>query len=151
MEEKINDAMAERKQFTKQQAVDNWWMCFYGARVNKRGRSKCNTRHGNRHENHRATWNTRKTQSTWRKPLSGITSKTNRKGRWENQKRKKVSPYSVSLCSTIRNKSTNSRTKGGNKKTSKTIEGLNSIIEFRRPGRKLRRRHWWISSSPRHL
>ena len=71
------------KQFTRQQAVNNWWIRFYGARtrmwastqagwqvgerasgqacrqagerVNKRGRSKWNTRHGNRHENHRVS------------------------------------------------------------------------------------------------
>ena len=115
--------MAERKQFTKQQAVDNWWICFYGARtrmwastqagrqvgvrasgqacrqagerVNKRGRSKCNTRHGNRHENHRATWNIRKTQSTRRKPLLGQVTSKKIGTRWSRGWRSKLAAARV--------------------------------------------------------
>ena len=162
------------------------------------------------------TWDTRKTQSTWRKPLLGqVTSKNNKReietrwkleqdgnwnkmeigtrwklkqeGNWSKTTKerkwhirglgykhegKRASRRTRSWANrqegkrtgkqvgggTIRNKFTNSRTEGGNKKTSKTIEGLNSIIEFRRPGRKLRRRHWCDRSindalgyDPRHL
>ena len=92
MEEKINDAMAERKQFTKQQAVDKWWICFYGARtrmwastqagwqvgvrasgqacrqagerVNKRGRSNVTHDMATDMRTTGSTWDTRKTQST---------------------------------------------------------------------------------------